>query len=846
MTGKFFTLEVQPEIPQRLERLKELAQDLYYSWDRHSRWLFFYLDEELWKQCRHNPKLFLRRVSQLRLEQAASDRAFLEEYHRTLANYDTYLEETENLSKIHKLNAETDLVAYFSAEFGLHESLPIYSGGLGILAGDYCKAASDLGIPFVAVGLLYRQGNLTQTIDAQGNQVSHYYPVELDDLPIQPAKTKDGEDVYVTIALPEETLRIKVWWAKAGHTNLYLLDTDVAENSDDDRAITYQIYPSDPHIRFKQEIVLGIGGCRVLKQLNMQPAVWHINEGHPCLQIIERWRQLVVDQRFNTDAALQVVAASTVFTTHTPVPAGHEVYETDLVRTYLSPLIQEIGIHETDLFKLGANDNGPGFNLTSFSIRCSRFHNGVSRIHRDVAATMEQHLWQEIPVSENPMSFVTNGVHVPTFLAREWMNVLDDPGWHNELLNPDYWQRIGDIPDTTFWSVHLALKNSLRDECCTCITTRRRRHGDSQAQIDAEINRLNEEQDKLIIGFARRFATYKRATLLFDQPERLERLLNDADKPVILIFAGKAHPHDEPGKDLIREIHEFSQQPRFRGKVILLEGYDMALARKLVTSVDLWVNTPEYPMEACGTSGMKAGINGVINLSVLDGWWGEGYNENNGWAIQAHVSEADPARRRDLESKELLDLLEYEIIPMYFDKVSGYSERWIKMAKESMKTIIPQFNSQRMVMDYVNQFYHQAIEVSGILRQDNGRDAKQLADWKKTINEKWPALSIRLLENPVQTVKQDHEFKINVIANLNGLANDDLHIECLIGRMDHKNQFEALSCHLFEPVETHDDETVYEIKFIPDLSGLITYKIRAYPFHRLLCHPFETGFMKWI
>jgi starch phosphorylase len=845
MVGTCFTLEMQPEIPSSIARLTELSNDLYYSWDRHSRGLFFYLDRELWEECQHNPKLFLRRVSQQRLEEATTDRTFLEEYNRTLANFDTYHKRIKEVKKGHKLDPEKDLIAYFCAEFGLHESLPVYSGGLGILAGDYCKAASDLEVPFVTMGLLYRQGNLTQTIDDRGHQVTHYLPVNLMDLPIQPATGNDGKDIFITVDLPQSRVTVKVWWAKAGHTNLYLLDTDVDDNSEIDRTITYEIYPADKDMRLKQEIVLGIGGVRALESLGLTPTVWHINEGHPSLQIIERCRKLVA-QGIEFPAALQLVASSTVFTTHTPVPAGHEVFDNELLRSYLSGFINELGIEEDQFMSLGMNNGNHGFNMTAFTLHCSRFHNGVSRIHRGVAAQMEKDIWQEIPVDENPMGYVTNGIHVPTFLAREWSNVFDDPGWDNELLNPGYWERIDAIPDATFWNVHQSIKSRLIKECCRLIEQRCRRHGYSQVQIDNQTSLLRSQDDVMIIGFARRFATYKQATLIFEDLERLQRLLNDTERPVILIFAGKAHPHDEPGKQYIQHIHQISEQPQFQGRVLLLEGYDLALARILVSSVDVWLNLPEYPLEASGTSGMKAGINGVINLSILDGWWAEGFSGDNGWGLQPHASEGNPEIRRRLEARELLDILEYVAIPMYFDKEEGYSERWVRMAKESMKTIIPQFNSQRMVMDYINKFYMSAIKTSRKLRENNGANAKLLADWKQNISKHWKHVSIRRLDDSPSTIKQGKKITIRVGVKLNKLKSNDIHVECLLGIIKDPDHFEVVSCHLLEAVDTRKDETIYELKFTPELTGLIAYKIRAYPFHRHLCHHFETGYMKWL
>lgn len=843
--GTQFTVEVQPEIPSRLSRLEELANDLYYSWDRHSRGLFYYLDKDLWEDCRHNPKVFLRRVSQQRLEQAATDRAFLEEFQRTLANYDTYHEEIKPGKHEHNLDPENDLVAYFCAEFGLHESLPVYSGGLGILAGDYCKAASDLRLPFVAVGILYRQGNATQTIDDDGNQVTHYFPVQLDELLIKPATDPDGNEVMVSIALPDSTLYVKVWKAKAGHTDLYLLDTDVEQNTELNRAITFELYPADRDNRLKQEIVLGIGGVRVLRRLGLSPTVWHINEGHPCLLLVERWRELVSDG-LDFQVALQCTAANTVFTTHTPITAGHEIFDVDMINTYLSGFIDELGIDTQQFMQLGRNEHKQGFNLTGFSLRCSRFHNGVSRLHRDVAADMEQHIWPEIPLDESPLSYVTNGVHVPTFLARQWFNVLDDPGLHNELLNADYWERIDDIPDTTFWSIHLSLKSLLLKECNRLIEQRCSRHGQSRAQIECQTEVFRDHEDVMLIGFARRFATYKRADLLFEDTDRLQRLLNDPERPVILIFAGKAHPHDEPGKQLIKHIHYLSLQPQFHGKILLLEGYDMALARKLVTSVDVWLNTPEYPMEASGTSGMKAGINGVINLSILDGWWAEGYNGRNGWAIHPHKTEKDLGIRRKLEAKELLDILEYEVIPMYFDKSQGYSEAWVKTAKESMKSTIPRFNSQRMAMDYINQFYLQATSVSGELIQNDYAKARQLTEWKENISSQWPGLSIRRADGGQPRIMQGEELIVRIAISLNGLNSRDINVECLMDRANNTNGFEHISCHPLQAVGEENGETIYETRFVPDLTGLINYKLRAYPYHPLLCHPFEMGAMKWL
>ncbi|MCK4951797.1 MAG: alpha-glucan family phosphorylase, partial [Gammaproteobacteria bacterium] len=705
MTETRFTLEVQPKIPEQLARLEELANDLFYSWDRHVRGLFHGIDRQLWKTCGHSPKVFLRRISQKKLDDAVDDKIFMDEYARVLSNYDDYLDEGIHPAIDHLLDPEEDLIAYFCAEFGLHESFPIYSGGLGILAGDHCKAVSDLGIPFVAVGLLYRKGYFIQTIDAEGNQIARYKTTSFKDLPITPALDANGEELHIAVDMPERTIQLKVWKAKVGHISLYLLDSNLPDNSEHDRFITHQLYGGDKQTRIQQEIVLGIGGVRLLRALGLKPTVWHINEGHSAFQILERCREYV-ENGMKFDSALELVAAGTVYTTHTPVAAGHDIFENDLITTYFSDFATSLGLKIKELLNLGKPPSDEhSFNMTVLALHGSRFHNGVSRIHGGVASIMEGYVWPQIPHDENPISYVTNGVHVPTFLAREWTNLFDTRfrDWRKNLLNEEYWECIDEIPDHRVWSLQQSLKSEMLNDVFERVTQRHRRNGCSEALIHKAVRHIKQpENDILVLGFARRFATYKRATLLFSDPDRLKRLLNDPERPVLLIFAGKAHPNDMPGQHLIQVIHEFSQRPEFIGKIILLEGYDMALGRKLVTGVDVWLNTPEYPLEASGTSGEKAGINGVLNLSILDGWWGEGFNGENGWGIAPHGPQFDPAYRNHEEANDLMDILEKKVVPLYYDRdEQGYSSKWVQMSKNSMKSTIPHFNAQRMVMDYV-------------------------------------------------------------------------------------------------------------------------------------------------
>ncbi len=852
MPGTRYSLEVQPTLPARIQRLAELASDLHYSWDRRSRGLFVRLDPELWESCGHNPKLFLRRVAQERLDEAAEDRVFAEDFNRALSAYDTYRQEAMHADVTPHLDPDQDLVAYFCAEFGLHESLPIYSGGLGILAGDHCKAASDLGIPFIAVGMMYRQGYFTQTVDGHGKQIAHYMPTDFDKLAISAARDSDGEHLHVTVPIQQRAVKLRVWQAKAGHITLYLLDSDVPDNSDMDRSITYQLYGGDIHTRIQQEIVLGIGGVRALRALGLKPTVWHINEGHAAFQILERIREHIAEG-MDFDSARELVASGTVFTTHTPVPAGHDIFDHQLMDEYFGNYSRELKIDMSDFLAIGASSgNERGFNQTSLALRGSRFHNGVSRIHGDMASGMESYVWPQIPAAENPISYVTNGVHVPTFMAREWLGLFDmrfGGEWRNELTNEDFWPRLNEIPDYTFWSMRQALKSELLEDVHERALLQHRRNGLSPTQTKRLTQLISAENtDILILGFARRFATYKRATLLFSDPERLAHILNDPKRPVLLVFAGKAHPHDIPGQQLIKTIHEFSRRPEFEGKIILLEGYDLSLGRKLVTGVDVWVNTPQYPLEASGTSGQKAGINGVLNLSVLDGWWGEGYTGDNGWAIMPHGPDYEAQQRDREEGQELLDILERDIVPMYYNRNGhGYSEEWVKMSKASMRTLIPRFNAQRMLMDYITRFYGPAARQGRLLGENNAVPARELATWKKHVASVWSRVTVHRIDQHGHHIRAGVTLPIELGARLHGLRPEDIVVECLVGTTSDTDEFIVHASHTFRASgEQLNGETVFRLDLQPPLAGLQYYKVRAYPYHPLLSHRFEMGCMVWV
>ena len=849
--GTTFTLEVNAKLPRRLARLEELANNLWYSWDRQTRLLFSRLDTLLWDEVGHNPKAFLKRVDERKLVDAADDPVFLGNYNRVLSEFDTYHGEPMRRNGSEWLR-QSDLVAYFCAEFGFHESLPIYSGGLGILAGDHCKSASDMRLPFIGVGLLYRQGYFHQTIDGEGNQHAAYSDSDFEDLPVAPLLRDDGSEVRVKVDLPGRTVHVKVWQAKVGHVTLYLLDTDLDENSGDDRDITHRLYGGDRTTRMEQEIVLGIGGVRALVALGLKPTAWHINEGHPGFLVLERARMLV-GQGLTFDAALEAVAANTVFTTHTPVPAGHDHFSADMMRDYFSWLRKELGMSEQDLLALGRVDGNQEFNMTALAIRGSRFQNGVSRIHGSMSARICAPLWPEVAPEENPLSYVTNGVHVPTFLAPEWSDQFDKFlgfDWSHHANNQAFWQRIDDMPDHLFWSVRQSLKAQMLHLVRHRVSRQHFRNRGSEAHLDRLLRYADPvNPNVLTIGFARRFATYKRAALLFEDLDWLRQILGDEKRPVLFIFAGKAHPADVPGQDIIRRLTQMAHLPDFEGKVLLIEGYDLRLARRLVSGVDVWLNNPVYPLEASGTSGMKAGMNGVLNLSVLDGWWGEGYDGKNGWGIKPVSESLDEARRNFEESRTLYELLQDQVIPLYYRRGDmGYSAEWLRMAKRSIATLLPRFSSARMMSEYLAKFYLPATRQGRRYGESNFEAARRLAEWKKHVRGSWPKVTMRRLDAPKKRIAFGDNMRFEVGVGLDGLKPEDVRVELLIAKQMSRDNEAQAACYQFqsEGVRTEKGEHRFVLELSPEHCGKLGYRMRMYPHHELLTHPFEMGMMRWL
>ncbi|CAG7640897.1 Glycogen phosphorylase [Paenibacillus solanacearum] len=734
------------ELPLSIQRLGELAYNLWFSWNDQAKALFARIDPLLWDQYVHNPVRLLSEIDASKLQQLAADESFLQQYRAVMQQWDDEVQAPSWFEETYP-QYKQQAIAYFSAEFGFHESLPIYSGGLGVLAGDHCKSASDLGVPLVGIGLLYKKGYFNQKIDTDGHQLAETMQYDFEKLPIAPAYVRSAsseptEELVITLALADRTVRLKVWHVQVGRISVYLLDADLEENSPWDRELTAQLYGGNQDIRIAQEVLLGIGGVKALRALGIPTGVFHINEGHAAFLSLERLREQL-DKGLPFHAALEVIRASTVFTTHTPVPAGHDAFPLPMFDFYLRDLLGAYDSHRGDLTQLGLDADKNVFNMTYLALNTAAIRGGVSKLHGQVSREMFRKFHGNIGAEEVPIGHITNGVHLSTWLAPELRELYSRflPGtWVTSQANKDQWAGIDLIPAESLWSVHKQLKEKLIGYARANLREQRRRNSMPADLIEEVRHYLS--KDALTIGFARRFATYKRANLVFSDLNRLDRLVNDPDRPVQLLFAGKAHPADRPGQELIREVYRVSQMDRFRGKIVLLENYDMNLARYLVQGVDVWLNNPRRPYEASGTSGQKAALNGVINFSVLDGWWEEGYDGSNGWSIEMN-NDADWLTQEKENTESIYRLLENEIIPLYYNK-GALPVQWVERMKRSIRTLAPVYNTDRMVMDYVNKTYVPSLIRTRHFIDNDCEEAIKVADYKQFILQHWR--QVRIIE----------------------------------------------------------------------------------------------------
>jgi starch phosphorylase len=851
--------QVVPSLPASLEGLRRLAYNLRWAWDHDTIELFRRLNSDLWESTGHNPIRMLGSIDQAELEAAARDEAFLAHLDRTLNQLEAYL--TSSSTWFHRTygNAGPMLVAYFSAEFGLTECLSVFAGGLGVLAGDHLKSASDLGIPLVGVGLLYQQGYFKQYLNPAGWQQETYEDNDFCNLPLTLELGPDGRPVTFEVRYDGRVVTVRIWRVRVGRVNLFLLDTNLDVNRPDDRDITDQLYGGDLEVRLKQEILLGIGGHRALEALGFAPTVYHMNEGHSSFLSVEWVRRLMEKQKLSFAEARDVASAGLIFTTHTPVPAGHDYFPPALLDRYLGHYIRRMGLSPETFYGLGRQFPerlNEDFCMTVLALRMASASNGVSKLHGEVSRGMWKAIWPGVPENEIPIGHVTNGVHFRSWISRE-MNQLFDrylgPKWREEHADSNLWQRVESIPAEELWRTHERRRERLVAFARRRLRTQLLRRGATQSEIDAADEVL--DPDALTIGFARRFATYKRAALLLRDVDRLEQIINQPGRPVQILIAGKAHPRDDAGKALIQQVVKFAGRKEFRRRLVFLEDYDMAVARYLVQGSDVWLNTPLRPQEASGTSGMKALANGGLNLSTLDGWWDEAWHDASvqkrfiGWAIGNGEAYDSPDEQDQVESSALYELLERDIVPGFYERgVDGLPRRWIAQMKSSISTLCPTFNMQRMVKQYASEFYVAADQRFQQLTANGAERARQLAAWTSHIQAHWKEVRVESVDPLTHTdLPVGSRLHVRARLHLGALTPDEVAAELYVGRLDADGELTgAYAIPMQATGQASGGIWAFEAATVPcPRSGLHGYTVRVTPFHPHQTKAFLPGAITW-
>ncbi len=850
----FNRITVNPQLPKRIGRITEIANNLWWSWNTEFLRLFKIIDIDLWERCNKNPVKFLKLVDQEKLENASKDVNFVKEYDKIVVNFDAYMNSKNTWFNSKYPANRNDLIAYFSAEYGLDQTIAIYSGGLGILSGDHLKSASDLGIPLVAVGLLYKNGYFNQIIDRYGMQRPEYRDLDLYDLPINPVKDLDGNDLMLYIKFPKRRIYLKVWEINVGRIKLYLMDSDIDINNDEDRNTTARLYGGDQEMRIRQEIILGMGGVSLLRRLGLTPTVYHMNEGHSAFLNLELIKNTIKEKQVSFDVARDIASSKTVFTTHTPVPAGNDIFPLDLVEKYFKDFWPRLGLTREEFLKLGMKpceglENG--FNMGIFALKIAGKKNGVSKLHGEVSRELFADVWPHIAPSESPITYVTNGIHTCTWLApkmKELYNKYLMPYWQDNIHEDNVWEKIKTIPDEKMWKVHMERKAKLIALVKENVTKRLRREGVSYEEIIEATSKLNPEA--LTIGFARRFATYKRATLIFKDLERITQILNDVDRPVQLIFAGKAHPADREGADLIKYIHEISMKPQFKGKIFILENYNIEISRYMVSGVDVWLNNPRRPMEASGTSGQKASVNGVVNFSVLDGWWAEGYNQKNGWSIGTNKEYSSYEEQDIADSESIYYTLENKIIPIYYDKdKNGISKTWMEYMKNSIISTGGRYSTARMLVDYTNKLYIPLCNLTKKYYNDLN-NVTEYNTWKDSMYSNWKDIQIEQVESNVDNITVDAGAEIDVrcAVTLPNIDPNSIRVEAYYGKILENGTVQDVQIipMRMEGKEEENRKFYYVSQIKLTTGGNYGYSFRVMPQNEMLLDSENMDLVKWI
>ena len=850
----FNKITVNPQLPKRIEKLSEISNNLWWSWNTEFLRLFKKIDKDLWETCEKNPVKFLKQVSQERLEAVATNTEFLKEYDRIAKEFNDYVTSKNTWFANKYPENKNDLIAYFSAEYGLDQTIPIYSGGLGILSGDHLKSASDLGIPLVAVGLLYKNGYFHQKINGYGDQETEYNNIELSNLPINPVKDENGEELKIYVKFENRKVYLKVWQINVGRIKLYLLDSDIDENSPEDRETTLRLYGGDQDMRIRQEIILGMGGTNLLtRALGLNPTVYHMNEGHSAFLILELIKNIIREKKVSFEVAKDIASSKTVFTTHTPVPAGNDIFPIALVEKYFKEFWPRLNLDREEFLKLGmkpSTELEPGFNMGILALKVAGKKNGVSKLHGAVSRELFGDVWPEIAANESPITYVTNGIHTCSWLApslKELYNKYLIPYWQDNIFKDEVWENINNIPNQELWGIHQQRKQKLLEIVKENTTNRLRRSGYSYEEINDITSKLN--PNALTIGFARRFATYKRATLIFKDLERITQILNNADRPVQLIFAGKAHPADKEGQDLIKRIHEISMMPQFKGKIFLLENYNIAMSRYLVSGVDVWLNNPRRPMEASGTSGQKASVNGVINFSVLDGWWAEGYNQENGWTIGTNAEFTSYEEQDIADSQSMYRTLEEKIIPTYYEKdENGISEKWMRIMKNSITSTGGKYSTSRMLVDYTNKLY---MPLCNLTKKyyENVDNVAEFNLWKKNLYTNWKDIKITQ-KNNLNNITMDagNNIEVKCDVQLPNIDVNNITAQCYYGKILDNGVVENVSIIPMKLTSKDEENKIYEYTTKIELKtgGNYGYTFRVMPKHEMLLDAENLNLVKWI
>ena len=849
----FNRITVNPQLPKRIEKLSEIANNLWWSWNTEYLKLFKQIDIDLWENIDKNPVKFLTQVSQDKLEKIAENPEFLEEYDKIAGNFDNYMKSKNTWFAEKYPQNKNDLIAYFSAEYGLDETIPIYSGGLGILSGDHLKSASDLGIPLVAVGLLYKNGYFHQKINGNGDQEIEYHNINLSELPVNPVKDEKGEELIIYVKFPKRRLYLKVWQINVGRIKLYLLDSDIEKNHEEDRDVTLRLYGGDQEMRIRQEIVLGMGGVNLLRTLGLQPTVYHMNEGHSAFLTLEIMKNIMKEKQVSFDIARDIASSKTVFTTHTPVPAGNDIFPVSLVEKYFKDFWPRLSLSREEFLKLGMKSEDElqeGFNMGILALKIAGKKNGVSKLHGAVSRELFGEIWPNIAANESPIGYVTNGIHTCSWLAPNLKDLYNEyliPYWQDNIHEDGVWKNINNIPNEKLWEAHQDRKEKLIQLVKESTINRLRRSGYSYDDIMEIVSKL--DKNVLTIGFARRFATYKRATLIFKDIERITQILNNTNRPVQIIFAGKGHPADKEGHDLIKFIHEISMMPQFKGKIFLLENYNIAMSRYLVSGVDVWLNNPRRPMEASGTSGQKASVNGVLNFSVLDGWWAEGYTQTNGWTIGTNA-EFESYEEQDIaDSISLYNTLENKIVPIYYDKnEKGISEKWLQIMKNSIITTGGKYSTSRMLVDYTENLYMPLCQ----LTKTHYTDLEEVASfekWKRELYNSWENIKIEQMNNLDNiTMDAGNNIEVHCAVQLPNISPENITVEAYYGKILDNGVVENVSIipMKLEKQEPENRKYYYSAKIELTTGGNYGYTFRVMPKHEMILEPTNLNLVKWI